>query len=873
MHIILDLMSFFRRFAFFICLVFPLSYKDGHELRPWQIDGVNQLLFCWYNRRGVILADEMGLGKTVQTVATFMHIREKYSRGPFLVVVPLSTLNHWKREFQGWTSFNTVVYQGSRADRDAIQHYEFRFWDAAGHEVHGMYKFEVLICTFESLMADSAQLSQIPFKGVAIDEAHRIKNKESKLFRCLKLFHTEFRLLLTGTPIQNNIEELWTLLNFIDPAAFASQEAFSAEYGNMSDNAQVVKLQTLLRPYMLRRIKEDVAKHIPPKEETVIEVELTSIQKQYYRAVLERNQEFLYKGLKGSNVPKLLNIVMQLRKVCNHPFLIKGAREKLTAKMQQQQVLDRLIESSGKLVLVDKLLPKLKADGHKVLIFSQLKMVLDLIEEYVRLRQYVFERIDGDVRGNERQSAIDRFCKPDSDRFVFLLCTRAGGQGINLAAADTVIIFDSDWNPQNDVQAQARCHRVGQTKEVKVYRLVTAKTYEQKMFMRASMKLGLDQAVLTNMRVGASSSSDDAEGGAGKLGKQDIDALLKYGAYDMFKDDDDSDAKMFVQQDIDEILSKRSKVWNQQGAEARAAMAEGGSTFSKATFAVSSSEPAVDLEDSNFWQKIMPSDTKSAAKLWSRLEEGSVFMSDDSIDSFMADVAEQVDSVIAMRNRGLMPADMDLVMSTLDRIIRLDPSDFSDKDREQARDWIESIENPRRARRTGQAAVMHSAWLVSQGLDMVCRGLGRFGRKSALLPSQVAAAAQIAAQKALEEEAVMIAEATIENMAATRFTVGLGYVNGYGLTSANRSIPQSATSTETARQWVTGHEELWDSHPMHGLGGRSLVRGERSRLEVLLDPCFVVVECVIGSFERWSLHTTDLNVELACVTLRMPFCK
>jgi SNF2 family DNA or RNA helicase len=201
---------------------------------------------------------------------------------------------------------------------------------------------------------------------------------------------------------------------------------------------------------MLRRVKEDVAKHIPPKEETIVEVELTTVQKQYYRAVLERNTEFLYKGLKGANVPKLLNIMMQLRKVCNHPFLIKGAQDKLMAEEfdDPKRRLEHLVESSGKLVLVDKLLPKLKADGHKVLIFSQMKMVLDLLEEYCRLRNYVFERIDGDVRGNERQAAIDRFCKKDSDRFVFLLCTRAGGLGINLAAADTVLIYDSDWNPQ-----------------------------------------------------------------------------------------------------------------------------------------------------------------------------------------------------------------------------------------------------------------------------------------------------------------------------------------------------------------------------------------------------------------------------------------
>jgi hypothetical protein len=222
------------------------------------------------------------------------------------------------------------------------------------------------------------------------------------------------------------------------------------------------------------------------------------------------------------------------------------------------------------------------------------------------------------------------------------LCTRAGGQGINLATADTVIIFDSDWNPQNDVQAQARCHRIGQTKEVKVYRLVTAKTYEQKMFMRASMKLGLDQAVLTNMRQGQEGGDKNE---SSKLDKKDIDALLKYGAYDIFKDDeDDSDARKFVEQDIEDILSKRSKVWNQQSAEAKAAQESGqGSLFSKATFAVSAADAAIDVEDSEFWQKVLPADTKTALKLWTKLEDGSVFMSDDAMDAFFSDMAEQVE--------------------------------------------------------------------------------------------------------------------------------------------------------------------------------------------------------------------------------------
>ena len=246
-----------------------------------------------------------------------------------------------------------------------------------------------------------------------------------------------------------------------------------------------------------------------------LQVELTTIQKKLYRAILERNFAFLSKGATSSaNVPNLMNTMMELRKCCNHPFLITGAEEKVLAEhnLSMHEKTPKhatvMIDASGKLVLIHKLLPKLKANGHKVLVFSQMVRCLDILEDYLVHMRYPYERIDGRVRGNLRQAAIDRFSKPDSDRFVFLLCTRAGGLGINLTAADTVIIFDSDWNPQNDIQAQARCHRIGQSRSVKVYRLITRNSYEREMFDRASMKLGLDKAVLQSMNTKENASNN-----------------------------------------------------------------------------------------------------------------------------------------------------------------------------------------------------------------------------------------------------------------------------------------------------------------------------------------------------------------------------
>jgi len=376
----------------------------------------------------------------------------------------------------------------------------------------------------------------------------------------------------------------------------SNEKVFLAEYGNLKTAAEVDKLQQLLKPLMLRRFKEDVEKSIPVKEETIIEVELTTTQKAFYRAILEKNFGFLKKG--GSAGPSLINVMMELRKCCIHPYLIAGAEDRIVAEknaVTAEAQYQCLIEASGKLVLIDKLLKKLKEGGHKVLIFSQMTRCLDLLQDYLRGRAYPYERIDGSIRGDMRQAAIDRFSTlPDS--FVFLLCTRAGGVGINLTAADTVVIFDSDWNPQNDLQATARCHRIGQTKPVQIYRLVTRNTYEKEMFDRASIKLGLDKAVLQKMDVMPNPDDlSDMPKPPSSLSKKEVEELLKKGAYGALLDDDETSAK-FCEEDLDQILERRTTVIKHTGNEK-------GSVFSKATFSSTPSGEEVDVNDPQFWDK------------------------------------------------------------------------------------------------------------------------------------------------------------------------------------------------------------------------------------------------------------------------------
>ncbi|KAI6819330.1 SWI/SNF chromatin remodeling complex component [Hortaea werneckii] len=581
----------------------------GGLMRTYQLEGLEWLTSLYENGLNGILADEMGLGKTIQVISFLAFLREKGINGPFLIAAPLSTTSNWVAEFKKWTpKIPALLYHGSKQEREELRRKKLRN--------PGSAEFPVVCTSYEICMNDRKHLSHYGWKFIIIDEGHRIKNLNCRLIRELQSYQSANRLLITGTPLQNNLAELWSLLHFLMPSIFDKLESFESwfdfsalkEKGGyeelLSEDRKknlVTSLHAILKPFLLRRVKTDVETALPKKREYVLYAPLTQTQRELYQAILEGDsrsflQEKVVEAISGQSTPvsgrsnsrkrkpaggnetpnksakssrastpatngdtgarsrkakknqkyeevsdakwfkqleegdldedaggenvkedeeeteraktlqmakkeiaqkKLQNPVMQLRQCCNSPHNFYYPFE----LDDQSQVDETLVTESGKMMLLDRLLPELLRRGHKVLIFSQFKSQLDLLETYCsELRQWPTCRIDGSIAQSERHDQIQAFNEPDSDTNIFLLSTRAGGQGINLAAADTVLLFDSDWNPQQDLQAQDRAHRIGQTRPVIVYRFATKNTVEQMLLEKADSKRRLEKLVIQKGR-------------------------------------------------------------------------------------------------------------------------------------------------------------------------------------------------------------------------------------------------------------------------------------------------------------------------------------------------------------------------------------
>ncbi|KAM3407310.1 hypothetical protein ACQJBY_001005 [Aegilops geniculata] len=509
------------------------------KMRDYQLAGLNWLIRLYENGINGILADEMGLGKTLQTISLLGYLHEfRGITGPHMVVAPKSTLGNWMKEIQRFCPvLRAVKFLGNPEERNHIR-----------ENLLAPGKFDVCVTSFEMAIKEKTALRRFSWRYIIIDEAHRIKNENSLLSKTMRLFSTNYRLLITGTPLQNNLHELWSLLNFLLPEIFSSAETFDEWFQISGENDQhevVQQLHKVLRPFLLRRLKSDVEKGLPPKKETILKVGMSEMQKQYYRALLQKDLEVINAG---GERKRLLNIAMQLRKCCNHPYLFQGAEPG-----PPYTTGDHLIENAGKMVLLDKLLPKLKARDSRVLIFSQMTRLLDILEDYLMYRGYQYCRIDGNTGGDDRDASIEAFNKPGSEKFIFLLSTRAGGLGINLATADIVVLYDSDWNPQVDLQAQDRAHRIGQKKEVQVFRFCTEYTIEEKVIERAYKKLALDALVIQQGRLAEQKA----------VNKDELLQMVRFGAEMVFSSKDST----ITDEDIDRIIARGEEATAQLDAK------------------------------------------------------------------------------------------------------------------------------------------------------------------------------------------------------------------------------------------------------------------------------------------------------------------
>lgn len=655
----------------------------GGTMRSYQLEGLEWMLSLYENGINGILADEMGLGKTIQTIAMLAHLWENKSYGPFLIAAPLSTTSNWVAEFEKWTpTIPVMLYHGDKKEREKLRKTRLKN--------PGTAQFPIMITSYEICMNDRKYLTSFGWQFIIIDEGHRIKNLDCRLIRELQQFQSANRLLITGTPLQNNLTELWSLLHFLLPTVFDKLSTFESwfDFSGLKDKSSyeqllseerqqylVKSLHAVLKPFLLRRVKTDVESLMPKKREYILFAPLTSMQRELYQAILDgtsrsyleekaverlsiglnsgaatplsirsNNGSRKRKALSGISTPnksaktsragtpasvtsnrsrarskrnyeevsddeyfagldkqevnieededlsseaeedriraatfeiakrqllqkKLGNPVMQLRLCCNSPYnffnpFIKADTDGSETFASETEPDETLVSTSGKMLLLDSLLPELISRGHKVLIFSQFTTTLDLIGHYLNLRSWRHARIDGSVAQTDRQAQILAFNKASSAKEatdIFILSTRAGGQGINLAAADTVILFDSDWNPQQDLQAMDRAHRIGQTRNVIVYRFATRNTVEQKLLESAEAKRRLEKLVIR--KGGVRNDRGKALGNDKEQEVEELQKLLRRSDGERFDIEDNEAGKLLVGAELEILLDRSDEAY------------------------------------------------------------------------------------------------------------------------------------------------------------------------------------------------------------------------------------------------------------------------------------------------------------------------
>ncbi|KAJ5823461.1 SNF2-related protein [Penicillium robsamsonii] len=602
-----------KKFDESLMLTAQPAFVTGGELMEYQMDGVNWLLYMFFQQKNAILADDMGLGKTIQVITMFSALIEKLDCFPFLVVVPNATVPNWRREIKSWSpDVRVVTYYGSSLAREMTRKYEMF------HE-NGTLCCHVVIASYESMADDGAKrvLSSVNWAGLVVDEGQRLKNDKTQLYERLRRMKFGFKLLLTGTPLQNNIRELFNLVQFIDPTYNA--EKLEAQYGGYLDNEQISELHDMIRPCLLRRTKAEVLPFLPPMVQIIIPISMSVVQKKLYKSILQKNPQLIrsickkqtgqFKKVERHN---LNNILMQLRKCLCHPFIYNRDIEEQTLDPELSR--QRLVEASGKFQLLNLMLPRLRERGHRVLIFSQFLENLTIVEDFLTGLGLQYCRLDGKLSSREKQQQIDQFNAPGSPFFAFLLSTRSGGVGINLATADTVIIMDPDFNPKQDMQALSRAHRIGQKNTVLVFHLVVRASVEEKIMQKGKTKMALDHVLIDRIEA-------DQDG-------EDLESILQHGAQALFNDDDSADIK-YDSQSIDNLLDRSQAEQADQMATEEASNQNESAQFNFARVWQKdrdSLEEVTETEDTpvdlTVWEQILQEREREAQEEASRQAEG-----------------------------------------------------------------------------------------------------------------------------------------------------------------------------------------------------------------------------------------------------------
>ncbi|RMZ74558.1 CHD1-transcriptional regulator [Pyrenophora seminiperda CCB06] len=517
----------------------------GGELMKYQLEGLNWLYYKWYDQKNAILADEMGLGKTIQVIAFMATLIQEHGCFSFLIVVPNSTCANWRREIKQWApSLRVVAYFGSAKARDMA--YQYEMFPEKTKEL----RCHIVVTSYDAAADDNCRrfFRSVNWAGLVVDEGQRLKNDKSQLYTALTA---------------NNARELFNLLHFLDDTINAAE--LEEQYAEMTAE-NIRELHDQIRPFILRRTKAKVLTFLPPIGQIIVPISMSHLQKQVYKSILSKSPELLKalftsdKQLKQQERANLSNILMQLRKCLCHPFVYSREIEERSdvAAVSHRN----LVEASAKLSFLETLLPKLQERGHRVLIFSQFLDMLNIIEDFLDGMQLPYQRLDGTMGSLEKQKRIDQFNAPDSPLFAFILSTRAGGVGINLATADTVIILDPDWNPHQDLQAIARAHRIGQKKKVLCLQLATRASVEEKIMQMGKKKMALDKVVVQDL------DREDPE-------DEDVESILKYGATELFKDEDADHEIKYDDASIDKLLD-RSQIENKKAGDDESAESQFG---------------------------------------------------------------------------------------------------------------------------------------------------------------------------------------------------------------------------------------------------------------------------------------------------------